>query len=467
MATKKNKYPVIWDEESVKLATSCEIIGKFQAGALCIDSRLAKEGDVFIAIKGEKSDGHNYVSEILDNISVAIVEKIPNGCENRREKLILVENSLQAIKDLASYNRERTKAKIIAVTGSVGKTSTKEQLKLAFEGLGKIHCSVGNYNSQISCPLSIASMPIDTEYGIFELGMSYSGEMSVLSKIVRPHLSIITNIAPCHAENFDSVEDIARAKAEIFIGMEKEGVAILNADSEYYNILEEEAKKSGIERIKTFGEKDSWDSTMKGCTRIGSVSEIDAKILSEDIHYRMSANGKHHAINSVAVLTAVAIMNLDLKEAVLGLEVFGSIKGRGKVSALSFFGKKIELIDESYNASPISVKAALSVLGSTSSKRRIAVLADMYELGDIAEDAHKELSYDVVSNLDKIITVGPLMKGLYDTLPDDKTLAHFENYEQVMRAMPDLVDNGDCVLVKGSLGTKIFELVKFMEESEG
>ena len=458
---------MIWDEGSVKLATSCEITGKFQAGSLCIDSRVAKEGELFVAIKGEKADGHDYVSGILDKVSVAIVERIPRGCEDRKDKLILVENSLQAIKDLASYNRARTKAKIIAVTGSVGKTSTKEQLKLAFEGLGKIYCSAGNYNSQISCPLSIASMPIDTEYGIFELGMSYPGEMSILSEIVRPHLSIITNIAPCHAENFDSVGDIARAKAEIFLGMEKGGVAILNADSEYYNILEEEAKKSGIEKIKTFGEKDSWDSTMKECKRVGSASEIDAKILSEDIHYKMIANGKHHAINSVAVLTAVSIMELDLKKAASGLERFGSIKGRGKVSALSFYGKEIELIDESYNASPISVKAALSVLGSETSKRRIAVLADMYELGDIAEDAHKELSYDVMRNLDKVITVGPLMKGLYDKLPDDKTLAHFENYEQVMRAIPELVDNGDCVLVKGSLGTKISELVKFMEGSEG
>lgn len=464
MAIKKNKYPIIWDEVSVKLATSCEIIGNFQAGSLCIDSREAKEGDIFIALKGNRVDGHDYVEGIIDKVSAAIVEEIPKGCENKKEKLILVKDSLGAIKDLAIYNRARSAAKIIAVTGSVGKTSTKEQLKIVFESLGKTYSSVGNYNSQVSCPLSIASMPLNVEYGIFELGMSYAGEIAALAKIVRPDISIITTIAPCHAENFDSVKDIARAKSEIFLGTKKDGVVILNADNEYYDVLKEEAQKAGIKNIKSFGERNGCDSQMKSFKREGGVSKIEASILSQEIRYKMNANGKHNAVNSVSVLTSVAAMSLDLKKAAWGLESFGSIKGRGKVSEILFKGKKIELIDESYNASPISVKAALSVLGGEGeSKRRVAVLADMYELGDAAMDAHKELSSDVIENIDKVITVGPLMKNLYDQLPQDKILAHFESYSEVVEGIHDLVHDGDLVLVKGSLGTKIFELVNFME----
>ncbi len=464
MATKKKKYPIIWDEVSVKLATSCEIIGNFQAGSLCIDSRESKEGDIFIALKGDRVNGHDYVAGIVDKVSAAIVEEIPKGCENIKEKLILVKDSLKAIKDLAVYNRSRSTAKIIAVTGSVGKTSTKGQLNLVFESLGKTYSSVGNYNSQVSCPLSIASMPLNAEYGIFELGMSYAGEIAALAKIVRPDISIITTIAPCHAENFDSVKDIARAKSEIFLGTKKDGVVILNADNEYYGFLKEEAQKAGIENIKSFGERNGCDSQMKSFKREDGVSKIEANILSQDISYRMNANGKHNAVNSVSALTSVAAMGLDLKKAALGLGSFGSIKGRGKVSSILFNGKNIELIDESYNASPISVKAALSVFrGEGNPKRKIAVLADMYELGDIAMDAHKELSSDVIDSADKVITVGPLMKALYDQLPKEKILAHFESYVEVVEAINDLVRDGDCVLVKGSLGTKIFELVNFME----
>ena len=464
MATKKNKSPIIWDEVSVKLATSCEISGNFQARSLCIDSRVAKEGDIFVALKGDRVDGHDYVASIIDNVSAAIVEKVPKGCDTQMGKLVFVKDSLKAIRDLAVYNRARTKAKIIAVTGSVGKTTTKEQLKLVFESLGKTYSSIGNYNSQISCPLSVASMPVNMEYGIFELGMSHAGEIEALAKIVRPDISIITTISPCHAENFDSVEGIARAKAEIFLGMQSDGVAILNYDNEYYNILKEEAQKAGIKNIKSFGGRDGCDSQVKSFKRKGGVSEIEASILSQEVSYKMNANGKHNAVNSISVLTSVSAMRLDLKKAMLALGAFGSIKGRGNVSEILFQGKKIELIDESYNASPMSVKAALSVLGGEGgSKRRIAVLADMYELGDIAVDAHEDLSSNVINNIDKVITVGPLMKKLYDQLPKEKILAHFENYSEVMKGIYDLVDDGDLVLVKGSLGTKIFELVKFME----
>lgn len=463
MATKKSKYPIIWDQDSVQSATECEINGNFTSSSLCIDSRAAVEGDIFIALKGRRVDSHDYVSGIIDTVSAAIVDRVPNGCESKKDKLIIVKDTLQALRDLALYNRDRCNAKIIAVTGSVGKTSTKEQLKLVYEKLGKVHCSEGNYNSQVTCPLSVASMPLDTEYGIFELGMSFAGEMTKLTQIARPDISIITTIAPCHAENFDSISDIARAKAEIFLGMEKNGNVILNFDNEYYKVLEEEAKNIGIKNIIRFGEDKSCESVMDSYERVDGISKVTATILSKKVNYEMVASGKHHAMNSVAALTSIAVLGLDLDKASSNLKSFGGVKGRGLINEILFEGKKISLIDESYNASPASVKAALSVIGGVDSRRKLAVLADMRELGKIEEGAHKELSGDVMSNIDKVITVGPLMKMLYDELPEDKVLAHFDDYEQVMSKISGLIDHGDCVLVKGSLGTKIFELVNFIQ----
>jgi len=459
----------LWNNISVQEATKGVVYGKWHANGISIDSRKIKSDDIFIAFKGENVDGHDYLLEALAKGSAAIVERIPQGFDPTKYNIVLVKDGLKALKDLASYNRNRSKAKIIAVTGSVGKTSTKEQLNLAFAAIGKTYCSSGNYNSYVGSPLSMACMSLDTEYGIFELGMSFSGEMSVLTKIVRPHVSIITIIAPCHIENFDSIEGIAKAKSEIFLGMDKSGVAILNGDTTCYSILESEAKKNGIKKIIKFGEDSNNQSILISYKRRDDYSDIKAKIISKEINYQIASYGKHHAINSVAVLSAVAALNLDIERAALGLKEFANFKGRGALKKIKVGDKNnILLIDDSYNASPASVRAALDVLKEIHGyKRKLVVLADMNELGSISADEHRNLLQSIQKNgVDKVITVGTWMKELFKVLPEENRLEHFDNYKDAIIKIENLLENEDCLLVKGSFGTKIHELVKYIEEKQ-
>ena len=459
----------LWNNISVQEATKGVVYGKWHANGISIDSRKIKPDDIFVAFKGENVDGHDYLLEALAKGSAAMVERMPEGFDPTKYNIVLVKDALKALKDLASYNRHRSKAKIIAVTGSVGKTSTKEQLKLAFAAIGKTYCSSGNYNSYVGSPLSIACMPLDTEYGIFELGMSFAGEMSVLTKIVRPHVSIITIIAPCHIENFDSIEGIAKAKSEIFLGMNESGVAILNGDTDCYSILESEAKKNGIKNIIKFGEGPNNQSVLMSYKREDDYSDIKAKIISQEMHYQISSYGKHHAINSVAVLSAVAALHLDVDRAAAGLKGFVNFKGRGALKNIKVNNKdNILLIDDSYNASPASVRAALDVLSEIHGyKRKIVVLADMRELGSISADEHRNLLESIQKNgVDKVVTVGKWMKELFEVLPKEKRLEHFDNYKDAIIKIESLLEDADCLLVKGSFGTKIYELVKYIEEKQ-
>ena len=460
------KYKNLWDNSSVLEATGGEVYGKWSASGISIDSRNVKSGDIFVALKGERADGHDFVSDVLKTAAAVMVERIPKGCDKKIHNIILVDDTLDALRKLAIFHKKRCKAKIIAVTGSLGKTSTKEQLKLAFAKLGKTYSSEGNYNSQRTAPISLALMPLDTEFGVFELGMSYAGEMTILSKIFMPDVSIITTIAPVHLENFSSVDDIARAKAEIFSGMNSNGIAILNGDNQYINILESEARRNGVNNIMRFGESQNNEAFLLSCDSDGDVMKVSSNILNKKVEYNMLSQGKHHAINSLSVLLGVRALGLDVQKASSGLKEFTSVKGRGLTKETILKNKKkITLIDDSYNASVLSIKAALDVLSKKSGcKRKVAVLADMYELGEIAVEEHKGLLNAIKeSGVNKVISVGPLMKELFDILPHDLRLQHFNDYSEAIKNIDELLKESDCVLVKGSLGTKIHELVNYLE----
>ncbi|MCH9753495.1 MAG: UDP-N-acetylmuramoyl-tripeptide--D-alanyl-D-alanine ligase [Alphaproteobacteria bacterium] len=424
------KYKNLWDNASVLEATGGKVYGEWSANGIAIDSRNVKSGDIFVAIKGEKFDGHDFVLDVLEVASAVMVERIPEGCSIEKHNIILVKDVLEALRKLAEFHRKRCKAKIIAVTGSLGKTSTKEQLKLAFTKLGKTYSSEGNFNSQITAPIGLALMPLDTEFGIFELGMSQAGEITKLTKVFRPDLSIITTVAAVHLENFSSVDGIARAKAEIFLGMNNNGIAILNGDNKYIHILENEARKCGMDKILKFGEKKENDAFLISYHSDQSNSEVSANILGKQVEYTMLSPGKHHAINSIAVLLSVESIGLDTKKSSLGLKEFTSVKGRGLTKDIMLKGKKkITLIDDSYNASVLSIKAALDVLSKRKgAKRKVVILADMYELGEVALEEHKGLLSAIEnSSVDKVITVGPLMKELFDILPTNLRLNHFND----------------------------------------
>ena len=356
------------------------------------------------------------------------------------------------------------KAKIVAVTGSVGKTTTKEMLRLALEASGRTHASAASFNNHWGVPLTLARMPPDTEYGVFEIGMNHAGEITPLTKMVRPHVAIVTAIAPVHLEFFKNLEGIAEAKAEIFSGLEKNGIAIVNTDNEQAPLLIKRAKQHGA-RIITFGEKPGADARLLQAVLHPAYSHIHASVFGTEIAYKIGMAGRHIAQNSLAVLAACHEMGADLALAALSLTKMQAGRGRGARLDLPLgeAGRFI-LVDESYNANPTSMRAALALLGASKPERggrRIAVLGDMLELGEAASELHAGLSEAILSaQIDRVFLVGPMMEKLWQGLPIDLRAAYALSSAEIEQPLIEAIRPGDVVMVKGSLGTKMGPVVE-------
>lgn len=461
----------LWDNSSISKAVDGDVYGGCFGNRVVFDSRKVVPGDIFVALKGERADGHNYVDDVLSKGGGAVmVDHIPRSLE-KKEQIIKVKNTFDAVKAMALFNRGRTRSKVVGITGSVGKTSTKETIYQILKSVGGVFCTPGNFNGQIGIPFAVASMPIGVKYGIYEMGMSHAGEMTKITEIVKPDIAIITNIFGVHLENFKSVSDIARAKAEIFYGMNSDGTVLLNQDNKYTGLLIELAKSRGIKKIYTFGTSVESDA----CLRSYRVSEqgfsvIKANICGDVIEVAVPICGEHQALNIISALLLAKKLDIDLQEAICGLKDVERLKGRGKVSNLVCDNKSYILVDESYNASPASVVSSLKsfrdLCGANNSiKRRVAILGDMYELGADEKDLHRGLLDPIKFNtIDKVITVGSLMKELFSVLPEYLKLAHFEDCDELLLVIKDLINTGDALLVKGSNGTKLHEVVKYLEK---
>ena len=369
---------------------------------------------------------------------------------------------------MAQYRRAESKAKIIAVTGSVGKTSTKEMLNVVFSSLGLTHVSTGNNNNEIGAPLSLAKMPLDVDYAIFELGMNHAGEISGLTKLVQPHVAIITNVEEVHIENFaNGIDGVANAKAEIFEGLSVDNsgespVAILNKDNQFFDMLSSKARACGAKQIISFGENFMSDIRLVDYNQSGSGNVVHCKVGFDEFGYHISARGKHMAINSLAVLAAVRAVGANTKEAASALSSFSAQKGRGQILHIDIADGKILVIDESYNASPVSMRAALANLGDmTILGRKIAVIGDMLELGDKAAELHEGLAADILRDgVDKVFTVGNLSKRLFNILPQHLQGKAFTNVAEVMPELEKFVQSGDAILFKASNGTGLSKCVE-------
>lgn len=436
---------------------------------ISIDSRTLEPGDAYIAIKGDRLDGHDCVEAALEaGASLALVaeERLKDLPEDGR--YVIVSDPLEGMRALGAAARARTKARIVAVTGSVGKTGTKEALRLCLEPSGKVHASVASFNNHWGVPLTLARMPADTDFGVFEIGMNHAGEITPLVKMARPHVAIITTVQAVHLEFFDSVEKIAQAKAEIFNGLEPDGIAILNMDNRQYDLLRFLAATAGIKSVQTFGETPDADSHVQNVAGFAGGSSVDASILGQDITYKIGAAGKHHVKNSLAVLTAVTDLGADLAKAGLALDSMRAPKGRGEVTRLSMDNGEFNVIDESYNANPASMRAALAVLGETPVKRpgrRIAVIGDMRELGSDGERLHAELAGPIAdAEIDVVYCAGRLMKALWQVLPTDKKAHYCEDAAELTEALLSDARAGDVVMIKGSLGTRMGPLVDALKK---
>jgi UDP-N-acetylmuramoyl-tripeptide--D-alanyl-D-alanine ligase len=436
---------------------------------LSIDSRSIASGEVYFAIKGDVHDGHAFVDAALKaGAGLAVVEAAQRGNFPADAPLLIVDDVLEGLRDLARASRRRLGAQVIAVTGSVGKTSTKEALRRVLSAQGETHASVASFNNHWGVPLSLARCPADVRFAIFEIGMNHAGEIAPLVKMVRPHIAIVTTVEPVHLEFFSGIEAIADAKAEIFEGVENGGAVVLNRDNAQFSRLQKRAKKLGISRIISFGADKKADARLLDVALHSSCSAVHAKILGHDLTYKLGMPGRHMAMNSLAVLAAASLAGADLALAGLALSQAQPAAGRGVRQTLTVPNGEATLIDESYNANPASMAAALDVLGQAKIRaqgRRIAVLGDMLELGPTAAELHRGLADVAKANaIDMIFCCGPLMRHLWDALSSGKRGGYAEGSAALESQVVAAIRAGDVIMVKGSLGSRMKLIVTALEK---
>jgi UDP-N-acetylmuramoyl-tripeptide--D-alanyl-D-alanine ligase len=429
-----------------------------------IDSRSLVPGEVFVALRDVR-DGHAFVAAALAaGASAALVES-GFSADRAEGALIRVDDTLRALGDIGRAARRRTRTGIVAVTGSAGKTGTKEMLRLCLSSIGETHASVKSYNNKWGVPLSLARMPRACQHAVFEIGMNHAGEIAPLAAMVRPHVAVITTVEPVHLEHFASVAGIARAKAEIFTGLAPGGVAVIPRDNPHFDTLRAAAAAAGA-RLVTFGYHPQADMRAEKVEVGAAASDVRIVHGTERLAYRLGAPGEHYVRNSLAVLAAIAALGADVARCLPALAEVRAPHGRGQRTLLSLPGGQVLLIDESYNANPASVGAALAAMAATprdAHPRRIAVLGDMLELGATSGALHCGLAAAIdATAVDVVLACGPIMRQLYDRLPAPLRGGWAHSSGELVPALLDLVRPGDVVVVKGSLGMRMATLVDAM-----
>jgi len=460
----------LWTTDAMATATAAARQGVLppSISGISIDSRSIEPGEAFFAIQGDNRDGHQFVTAALaGKAGLAVVAADRRDQFPADAPLLVVPDVLAALRDLAGAARLRTHAKVIGVTGSVGKTSTKEALRLALAKDGETHASVASYNNHWGVPLSLARCPASARYVVLEMGMNHAGEIAPLSRLARPDVVLITTIAPVHLEFFGSLTKIADAKAEIFLGLKWDGVAILNRDIPQFAHLQRHASEAGVSRVVSFGEHAKADARLIKCALQPHCSTVQADILGTELTYKIGAPGRHMVLNSLAVLAVAALVGADLALAALALAELKAISGRGAPIDLDLPGGHALVIDESYNANPASVNAALALLGQApvgTQGRRIAVLGDMLELGPQGKALHRGLVAPVEANsVDLVFCCGPLMHSLWQALPASRRGGYAEDSAGLEAQVVPAIRAGDVVMVKGSLGSRMAPIVKALQ----
>ncbi len=460
----------LWAVDAMAAAMRAHREGPLPAttGGISIDSRTLAAGDAFFAIAGDNRDGHAFVETALKaGAGFAVVAASKRDALPTGAPLLVVDDVLDGLRGLARAARARLTGKVIAVTGSVGKTSTKEALRLVLSREGETHASAASYNNHWGVPLSLARCPAGARFAVFELGMNHAGEIGPLSRLVQPDIAIITTVAPVHLEYFASVDAIADAKAEIFEGLVEGGIAILNRDNVQFNRLADRALNARVSRVVSFGEEAGADAQLIKCVLQPDFSTVQARILGDDVIYKLGAPGRHLAMNSLAVLAAAKLAGADLAMAALALADLQPANGRGTRIVLEAPGGRALLIDESYNANPVSMAAAIALLGQAETGprgRRIAVLGDMLELGVHSGELHRSLAQPVVDHaVDLVFCSGPAMLNLWEALPSNRRGGYANDSSALEPQVLDAVSGGDAIMIKGSFGSKMTPIVKALQ----
>ena len=454
----------LWTAARAAEAAGGHSTAQWTASGVSIDSRSVAPGDLFVALQGPNFDGHDFIAKAFEMGAAAALShrrpEVPGPAGlGGPGPLLLVEDTMVALRRLGQAARARSRARFIGVTGSVGKTGTKEALARCLRAQAPTAASAGGLNNHWGLPLSLSRLTHDAAYGVFELGMNHPGEIRDLTALLRPEVALITNVEAVHLGHFGSLEEIADAKAEIFEGMGPEGTAVLNRDNPHFERLAAKARAAGLDRIVGFGRHAGAEARLLDCALEATGSRVDAEILGERLHYTIALPGSHWVMNSLAVLATAAAVGADVVRAAVELAHLEPLKGRGMRHDIDLPDGAFELIDDSYNASPTSMCAAFEVLGQAAvgpEGRRIAVLGDMLELGQRAAEVHAELARPLhAAGVDLVFACGPEMAALASALPARMRGVHAADSTALLAPITEAVAAGDVVLVKGSLGSRM------------
>lgn len=461
----------LWTASEAVAATGGEATGDFTANGVSIDTRTLGPGDLFVALKAER-DGHDFVAAAFKaGAAAALVTHRPADVPEDAP-LLIVPDVLAALEDLGRAARSRTRARVAGITGSVGKTSTKEMLRAALSRQGRVHAAEASYNNHWGVPLTLARMPADADFAVIEIGMSNPGEIAPLAIMARPHVVMVTTVAAAHLEAFENLDGIAVEKGSICDGLEPGGIAVLNGDLPNSNLLYDAAERNDAQII-TFGTSEGTDH------RVTDIRVRDRQTVAEAIAndtpvlLKVQTEGKHFAVNAVGVLAVATAMGADRAESLLGLGAWTPPAGRGTREVLVLDDGEdhgsIELIDDAFNANPASMAASLDVLAGTRPRdnvgrvgkgRRIAILGDMLELGPDEAALHAAIAQDpAMAHIDIVHCVGPRMQHLFEALPERQRGQWVATADDLVPAVSRLVDPGDVVLIKGSKGSYVSRVV--------
>lgn len=443
----------LWTSKEIADATGGTATEEFSVSGLSIDSRGLVAGDLFVPLKDAR-DGHDFLEQAYSAGAGGAVSERPT--EGR--PAVIVKDTLKALEDLGIAGRKRSQALRIAVTGSVGKTSVKEALAVLFQAFGSVHKSQRSFNNHWGVPLTLATLPQEADYGIFETGMNHAGELTKLSGFVAPQIALITTVAGAHLSNFENIEAIADAKSEIMDGMPKDGTLILNGDNAYTPRIMKKAKAMGLKTL-TFGQGDCDVAIVTSKTHPGG-SNTRLRINYQQYDVTLSVPGAHWISNGAACMAVAYAAGLDLRKAAMAMRKIIPLGGRGETHSLTLAGKSFTLIDESYNANPTSMRAAISVLAQAQG-RKLAVLGDMGELGPTELDLHAELAEPLMqANVSRVMVLGECMRALRGALPQSARGAWCQSIDAAYAALSEELQDGDTVLIKGSNAAKLGQLVE-------
>ena len=458
----------LWTTDDMIAAMQGRPSGKMPEGVrgISIDSRAIAGGEAFFAIKGDRVDGHDFAGLAAANGAAMLVvseSKLP-ALGRITAPMIVVSDVLEALERLGRAARDRSRARIVAVTGSVGKTTTKEMLRQVLSATGSVHYSPASFNNHWGVPLTLARLPSEADYGVFEIGMNHPGEIRPLVQMVRPHVAIVTTIAAAHLGNFSGLEEIAAAKAEIFEGIVPGGHALINRDIEQFEQLESAAHAAEVTNIHSFGSSPKADFRLVDYQPEGEGALFWATFGGKTYEVPINAPGRHIAENAVAVLAAASLVGANLERVIAAFADVSAGKGRGQRLRLIKEGGEFTVIDESYNANPASMRAAISLLADSavgSGGRRIAVLGDMREMGEYSARVHAELAEPLgEAAVDAIWLAGPDMSHLRDALGEAKQVVYYDDADELAAFVLEAVRPGDALMIKSSNGTGFGRIVQ-------